>query len=384
MKLKSTFSPTDTAILAAFCMFLSLIEYMIPKPMPFMRIGLAHLPVMLSLLIFPPKGTLLLTLLKILGQGLVNGSLFSYIFLFSASGSLTSSLVMLTVYRLLRSRVSLVGVSVAGAMISNIVQILLARQFIFGEAAILIAPPFLIVGIVSSVFLGVFALKFSTQSEWFQLRSVNRMKEDSHTPAMHTINKNTHNELFPRFAFICGLLCIPALVFQTDTILISAITLLFILYSIILGKKFRLLPNLIMAAGIIAANLLTPHGRILAVLGGFRITTGALEDGIGKAALIIGLIYISRSSVRKGLNFPGRIGSMLSLVFYYFERLTEGERIKVKNIFSQLDAKLTILSSAQTENSPETAVRKTGLLRYIAAAIPLLLCWLIFAAGIIF
>ena len=35
-------------------MFLSVIEYMIPKPMPFMRLGLAHLPILLSLLIFPP------------------------------------------------------------------------------------------------------------------------------------------------------------------------------------------------------------------------------------------------------------------------------------------------------------------------------------------
>jgi len=34
-----------TALLAAFCFFLSTIEYMLPKPMPFMRLGIANLPI---------------------------------------------------------------------------------------------------------------------------------------------------------------------------------------------------------------------------------------------------------------------------------------------------------------------------------------------------
>ena len=41
------------ALLGAFCLFLSTIEYMIPKPMPFMRIGIVNLPLMLALDIFP-------------------------------------------------------------------------------------------------------------------------------------------------------------------------------------------------------------------------------------------------------------------------------------------------------------------------------------------
>ena len=41
------------AILGAFCLFLSAIEYMIPKPMPFMRIGLTNVPLLLALDIFP-------------------------------------------------------------------------------------------------------------------------------------------------------------------------------------------------------------------------------------------------------------------------------------------------------------------------------------------
>ena len=37
------------ALLAAFALFLSTVEYMIPKPIPFMRIGLANLPLIIGL-----------------------------------------------------------------------------------------------------------------------------------------------------------------------------------------------------------------------------------------------------------------------------------------------------------------------------------------------
>ncbi|MDR3122387.1 MAG: Gx transporter family protein, partial [Treponema sp.] len=65
------------ALLGAFCLFLSTIEYMIPKPLPFMRIGIANLPLMLALDIFPFHVFLALIAIKVLGQALITGTLFS-------------------------------------------------------------------------------------------------------------------------------------------------------------------------------------------------------------------------------------------------------------------------------------------------------------------
>lgn len=367
---KSTFSATDIAILAAFCMFLSVIEYLIPKPLPFMRVGLANVPILLSLMIFPVRGTLLLSVLKILGQGLVNGTLFSYIFMFSAAGSMASSIMMIVVFHLLKNGVSLIGVSVAGAMASNFVQILLARQFIFGEAAILIAPPFLTIGLISAIILGIFTGSFIRQSEWVKIRTENGLSGQ----AAKTVS--TGGDKYSRFLFICGIITIPAFIFQTDIVLKIIMTVFFIILASARGKKFKLLPNLIMAAGITAANLLTPYGRVLAEIGSFRITSGALEAGLGKAALIIGLIYISRSSIRKGLSFPGRLGSLISLVFYYFEKITEGERIGRKNIMAQLDKKLFTLSEADEAETDSSATEDgVGVRAHIAALIPMLAAW---------
>lgn len=153
-------------ILAAFSIFLSIVEYMIPKPLPFLRIGLANLPILISLAVFPPRKVLALTVYKVVGQSLVQGTLFSYVALFSAAGSMAAALVMLGTHRLLGSRVSLIGVSVAGALAGNLVRLVLARYIVFGEQVWIMAPPFLILGLVSSVLLGWFGQVFVARSRW--------------------------------------------------------------------------------------------------------------------------------------------------------------------------------------------------------------------------
>jgi len=154
------------AFLGALCLFLSTIEYMIPKPIPFLRVGIANLPILISLDLLPVPLLLLVVVLKVLGQGLIGGTLFSYVFLFSAVGSFASAFAMLLLRRICGARISLVGVGVLGALCSNIAQILLARWLIFGEGAWLIAPPFLAIGTVTAALLGLFAEKFSRESRW--------------------------------------------------------------------------------------------------------------------------------------------------------------------------------------------------------------------------
>ncbi len=156
------------ALGAAVCLFLASIEYVIPKPLPFMRIGLANLPLLVALDVLPVTHYFLLLALKILGQSLIQGSLFSFVFLFSLSGSLASGLVMLAARRALRGSASLVGVSILGALASNLAQLSLARFLIFGEASWLLAPPFLIVGLISSAILGFMAQVYRDRSTWLR------------------------------------------------------------------------------------------------------------------------------------------------------------------------------------------------------------------------
>ena len=170
-RLQDTDLRKTLAVLGAFCLFLSTVEYLIPKPLPFMRIGLANLPLMLALDIFPFRVFLILVAIKITGQALVTGTLFSYIFLFSLTGTTLSALSMYALRRLLGAkRVSFAGVSVLGAMVSNLSQLALAWLFLFRESARFIAPPFLAAGLVTGIALGIFCEHFAGKSQWYAAR----------------------------------------------------------------------------------------------------------------------------------------------------------------------------------------------------------------------
>lgn len=154
------------AILAATAMFFATLEYLIPKPVPFFRIGLANIPILVTLRFLRPRHVAALALLKVAGQGLINGTLASYVFLFSLFGTLASIVVMLGVLRLGGTRISLVGISTAGAVASNAVQITLSVLFIFGPQSWVIAPPFLLVGALAGTVVGLISERIVRISLW--------------------------------------------------------------------------------------------------------------------------------------------------------------------------------------------------------------------------
>lgn len=159
------------ALLGACCLCLSTVEYLIPKPLPFMRLGLANLPLLLALDLFSPMSFALLTLIKVLGQGLISGTLFSYLFLFSLAGSSASALTMYLLRRGLGvRRTGFTGLSVLGALVSNGTQLLLARLFLFGGGIRFLIPPFLAVGLLTGFALGLFTEAFTARSLWYQER----------------------------------------------------------------------------------------------------------------------------------------------------------------------------------------------------------------------
>lgn len=155
------------ALFAACALFLSTIEYMIPKPIPFMRLGLANLPIILALGILKNREYFLLLLLKVLGQGLISGTIFSYIILFSLAGSVSSAILMLLVYKLFKDKVSRVGISLSGALGSSISQLLISYLILFKEATYVFAPLFLFSSLISSIILGIFANEFINKSKWY-------------------------------------------------------------------------------------------------------------------------------------------------------------------------------------------------------------------------
>jgi heptaprenyl diphosphate synthase len=156
------------ALLGAFCLFLSTVEYMIPKPLPFIRLGIANLPLLLALDILPFPAFVLLICVKSIGQAVITGTLFSYVFLFSLGGTVVSALSMYGVRKYLgKGRISLIGTGTLGALLSNITQLGLAGLFVFGQSMIYIIPPFLAAGAITGFALGLFCELFIRRSVWY-------------------------------------------------------------------------------------------------------------------------------------------------------------------------------------------------------------------------
>jgi len=316
---------TLIAMLGAFALFLSTIEYMIPKPVPFMRLGLANVPIMMALELLSPGNFVLLVLLKVIGQALVNGTLFSYIVLFSFGGTVSSSLVMFCLYRYVRKYLSFLGISIAGALASNGVQLLLSGYIMFGASVWLIAPPFLIMGFITSIVLGLFVERFVQSSAWFSLQCSRRSGSErgvTKTGRIPAVDSRPHaRRRDPRL--ISGMLVLPALLLQPTLTGTTLLTFASISMALFHGRRFRIVPNMLVLLSVTLANLLQANGLVLVTVWGFSVTAGALAIGVKKALTLIGLIYVSQFMVSGRPSLPGAIGSLISLQLYYFERITE-------------------------------------------------------------
>ncbi|MGL1894407.1 MAG: Gx transporter family protein [Spirochaetaceae bacterium] len=169
--MKLMLSPTKTreliSILGALSLFLALLEHIIPKPIPFVRLGLANIPIIISLILLTPKQTLMLIFIKSIGSSIVTGTIFSWIFLYSLAGSISSGLIMILVYIILKKRVSMIGISVLGALASNLVQILVAT-LLLGSGAKYIGLPILVTGLVTGIAIGVLTNNFISNSKWIR------------------------------------------------------------------------------------------------------------------------------------------------------------------------------------------------------------------------
>ena len=392
-----------TAFFGALCLFFATLEYLFPRPVPFFRLGLANLPILLAIEVLPFPYLLLLGLLKVLGQGLIHGTLASYVVLFSFCGTFSSLFVMYGAKRM--PGLSYLGVSVLGAMVSNTVQVGLSLLLVFGTNAALIIPYFFTLGLVSGAGIGVFANWFSSGSAWYAAqrgetvpavtgRENATVQASGDAPVKKGRKKRKDRLaglLLPGQRFFLGLGLLIPLVFQDALYLrILHVTLLAIL-CVLAGKRLSWLYFINLIFWITLFQQLSPFGKVLAQIGPFSVTRGALEAGIGKSFLLIGLVFTSLFSVTPGLRLPGKLGGIVGRMFFYFEELYQGKhRIRRKTFLKDVDQLLHEAGTQPLDRDAEIPAavplsregdlqkKKTGL---VCVAIVLIVFYSVWAAG---
>jgi heptaprenyl diphosphate synthase len=142
-----------------------------------------------------------------------------------------------------------------------------------------------------------------------------------------------------------GVLIMPSFLFNPNTMARTFQFLFFWFLVWLSGKKTKLFLTIIVIVCITAFNLIIPYGRILFLIGPFKITEGALVSGIHRAITVEGLIMLSKLTISKDLRLPGYFGETLSRSLRIFYRITTIKiRIRPRNFLSDLDAVMLELS----------------------------------------
>ncbi|MDR2602701.1 MAG: Gx transporter family protein [Spirochaetaceae bacterium] len=339
--------PPLICIFGALCAFCAALEFLLPKPLPFLRLGLSNAPILLALFL-DAKSFFLLVAVKIFCQAFVQGSLFSPFFLFSALGGVSSGLVMFVLNRLLgEKKISLAGLSVCGALASNLCQIFLARNLVLGKSAIFIAPPFLIAGFITGLTVGIFCEIFRKKSLWLScvLREYEKTAGGEMRRPWEGETGADAQEAAPNKKSVCYLAAgavFSFILIQTNDIIIKFIYFIIILIFFILSKKKNnYAVSAVFMAGIVFFNLFPPYGKTIGNFGSFRLTEGALLGGLDKALTIECLILVSRLCVKKELRLPGVLGSLVCGTLAVVNKINERKNeINPRTLVKSLDALL--------------------------------------------
>ena len=330
-------------LFGGFCFFLSAVEVMIPKPLPFFRIGLANLPILIGTELFSFPAFFLLLIVKIAGQALISGTLFSYVILFSFLGTVFSGLLMYLMKFIPKRVISFVGISAAGAAVSNTIQLVLAVFIVFGKSAVYIVPPMFAAGILTSFFLGLFANEFTANSIWYEnvkngtyvfpVNALNRAEKPAEKNTGGTFLRIGSGLLLMGLLLFVNFLPMQAVVFGTGLILCAADR-----------QRINAVNIFILFAAIVFFNLFPPAGKVVFSLFGWDITADALVRGIKKAVIFEGMIYLSKWMLKAKIDLRGRIGAPVSASFRIFHKLLSVKHeLKRKNVIASIDSILLSL-----------------------------------------
>jgi heptaprenyl diphosphate synthase len=133
MKRNKTFQTVHVALLVAFAVAIHTVEAVLPLPLPVpgVKLGLANIITLFTLVFYGYRSGLLVATLRSMLGSLLLGNFLGFGFYLSFSGAVTSCLMMALFMKFYdRKKVTLISVSIAGAVTFNFVQLSLAAALV--------------------------------------------------------------------------------------------------------------------------------------------------------------------------------------------------------------------------------------------------------------
>ena len=149
---------TLIAVLTSIAIVLSILDGMIPSFIPGMKLGLANICILITLYALGTKEAILVNLMRVYLAGLLRGTIFNMGFLMSLSGAFFSLLIMIIMKYALK-KISLITVSIVGAIFHSVGQIIIAVIYLGTNAMFYYLPILALVSVVTGILTGIIAKK---------------------------------------------------------------------------------------------------------------------------------------------------------------------------------------------------------------------------------
>ena len=136
---------------------LHIFEAALPNLGPWFKFGLANLVTLLALVLMGPKAAFTLALGRVVAGSFFIGTLFTPTFVISLAGGLAAAVVMIAAWRFLPA-ISLVGVSLLGALAHMVAQFVTVEALFIQQSALYYAlPPLLLLSCLTGWINGALA-----------------------------------------------------------------------------------------------------------------------------------------------------------------------------------------------------------------------------------
>jgi hypothetical protein len=176
--------------------------------------------------------------------------------------------------------------------------------------------------------------------------------------------------IVPKNLFITVMCGFPAFLFQRSTAILAIEILVFFSLSLFRRGRTAILSPFLILCFITFFNLFTPYGKILFRIGTFAVTDGALFQGLRRAEILIGMVFLSQFALDPHITLAGGAGKFLSQMFVAFNRIT-AEKIPLnpRQILVAIDNRLfdsyftdePVTENAAIETAPQVCLKTTAL-----------------------
>lgn len=146
---------TYIALFIAIATVLNIVEkaIVIPGALPGIKLGLANIMTLLSIMMLGGKDAVLIVAIRCVLGAMIAGNPVS--FLFSITGGLLSILVMALLWHFFKERVSIIIVSMIGAVFHNIGQLLVAAVLVNSYYVYSILPVLMVSALATGYIIGL-------------------------------------------------------------------------------------------------------------------------------------------------------------------------------------------------------------------------------------